>query len=204
MAAIKSLIFWVSGVVTPALTGLTTAALPQQGSRIDADVWFGLLDLARELAAGTISESDYCEEVVARTSSPITGAELSAAIEQAVAPSPDMFPLYDEIKDLCRLYLLVDLPERWFAPLLRDARFAQTFSDPGAILRADRFGVKSSLELPITLAHSGLFDNQATLLIDADPRRAMQSTRAGLYAPIFVDAARLRREFVLWGLLPST
>ncbi len=176
MPAIESIIFWVGGVVTAPLYKLTAAALSQSGCELDAETRFWIRDLTGELAAGAISESTYCEQVVNRASSEISSEELSSRIEQTAAPFPTMFPLFAELKELYRLCLLVDLPERWFRPLLQHATVEQHFNAPGALLHASQFQVRSDREVPLALVRSGMFTVEKTLLI-----RCQSAARHGLH-----------------------
>jgi len=198
----KSPVLWLDGVVVPPLWRCTRAVLEAHGVRADPGLCFALIDLGRELGAGAISGEEYCRRVIARAALPLSSEQLAAAIESRIEPAPGMVNLLDEISPTWRCYLLADYPPRWLLAALSAGGLARHFPEDRIVITAHITSADqpaAALEMLAALRLSP----EESLLIDGDPLRAMALFRAGLSVTTFVDALRLRREFVLWSMLPS-
>ncbi len=201
MPHIRSVFFWLNGVIAPHLWELTRDVLASNGVETGPGLSFALIDLDHELARGAIGSDEYCARAVELASAPLSPPELAAAIEGRLAVTPGILGLLDELADRCRLCLLADLPHRWLLPLLQQPGLAGRFSDETIVMTGERGARDASAGLLEVAVASPAFLPDETLLIDADWLRAVAALRAGLYATIFVDATRLRRDLGLWGLL---
>jgi FMN phosphatase YigB (HAD superfamily) len=199
---IRSITFWLGGIIAPHLWQLTRDALALNGAPPTPNLCYSLLDLGREASAGALDSDAYCRRAAELASVRIAPAQLAADIESRITITPGILGLLDELGVTYQLYLMSDYPDRWLRPLLQGTGLGQRFSDRSIIMASAYGGIRQPADLQRALATVQVVPLDEALVIDPDSRRVMAEIRAGIKAALFVDVRRLRREFVLWAMLP--
>lgn len=195
------MIFWLDGVVVPPLWQRARAVLEAEGVRANPELCFALIDLARELGTGAVSGDEFCRRAIERASAALTPEQLAAAIESRIEPIPGIVGVIDELAGLYRVCLLADYPRRWLLAALSQGGLGRYFAEP-RIVMAEQFGSGDRPAAVRRMLAALQLAPEEILLVDADPLRGMATLRAGLNTATFIDAPRLRREFVLRSMLP--
>jgi len=127
----------------------------------------------------------------------LDGVVVSQSSEHQIQPG--MADVFDTLTNHYELWLVSSYPSQHLAAVISKNSLSQWF-DAGAVY---------SLPLPIvghrailqSLVAAGVIIPGKSLWIDHDPIRTMLSVRQGIDASIFVDAERLHRDLVLWGII---
>ncbi len=201
MSAITSVFFWFDGVLAPPLWRLTRIVLEANEVKADAVLCLDLIDLGRKLRAGAMSCDEYCRHVIELASAPLSPEQLAAMIERRIEATAGVLKVIDELSDLYHPYMLFDYPHAWLFPALSQTGLARRFPDHRIVIMDQYSNPNEPDAVPSSLARLQVAPREV-LLIDSDPRRAMALFRMGLKIVIFIDARRLRRDLVLWKMLP--
>jgi hypothetical protein len=195
-------VFWLDGViVVPPLWQRTRAALEAHGVTATPELCFALIDLARELRSGVVSGDEYCRRAIERAPVALSPDELAAAIESRAMITPGIVGVIDELTRSYHVYLLADYPRRWLVEALSQGGLDERFAQPQIVL-AEQYSDSDRTAAVRRMLDALHLAPEESLLIDADPLRGMAMLRAGLRIATFIDAPRLRREFVLRSMLP--
>lgn len=200
-SAIVSVFFWFDGVLAPPLWRLTHAALEVNGVKTDAALRFALIELGRKLNAGAMNRDEYCCHVIELASAPLSPEQLASTIESRIEVTAGILEVVDELGELYGLYMLFDYPHDWLLPALSRTGLAQRFPEHRIVIMDQYSDPTEPHAIAINLARLQVAPEEV-LLIDSDPRRAMSLFRIGLKTVVFIDTRRLRRDLVLWKMLP--
>lgn len=200
---ISSVTFWMGGVITPPLWQLTRSVLEMNGVGASPDLCFDMIELGQKMGAGSLSSDEYCRGVLERTGLHLSPQELAAAIENRIELMPGVLDIAAALKRTYPLYLLCDYPRRWLLPAVERLGLTEYFPEQNMVMVNEYGLAELSSDLFSKLPSARSLIPEDGLLVDGDPPRAMAALRAGILTTTFVDAPRLRREFVLLGLLPA-
>ncbi len=120
---------------------------------------------------------------------------------QPVTPIDGMLPFIEsDLAGACNLAVVLTSPPPTFANPEDAGRFNRLFSAEQVITLPRSSGYPAQVEGMIRhpLVHPG-----EALLADANPRRTLDSIRAGLDATIYVDLRRFRRDLYIWRIINS-
>lgn len=201
LPAIESVGFWLGGVVAPSLPALCArVALGKPLEKLDIQVRLALREAANDLTLGRLSPAEFCGKAAS-----IVGISNAAALETALINGlrlqADVLNIIDELASETTCWLICDYPRRWFEAAVSD--------DVLKHIPAER--VMFTAESDLANLIPDLFDEWTkragqpfgkAMLVDQTTPHMTEAVRHGLHAAIFVDARRLRREFVLRRMLP--
>lgn len=127
--------------------------------------------------------------------------ELQVRLCRNAMVTPSVLETLDKLPVKYERWLIVDFPRDWFNAIQQRLGLGEFFS-------LDRTLFTSELGLTHlvpeifsqTTSRSGYPRNEI-ILVDGDTPRAVQAVREGYSATIFIDARRLKRDFVLRKLI---
>lgn len=199
---IEAVGFWLEGVLAPSLTDLCARMLLGKPTpSVDVHMRIGLRTAAEQLALGQIDSGDFCRRAAHICGSDISPAGCESALRSVLHLREDVLAILHELPRTVTRWLLCGLPQEWVADALRSRLMDEvapenmyfTVQTPLSRLTPDLFTAWTS--------DTGL-PAGACMMVDAETPRAVEAVRHGLHAAIYVDAKRLRREFVLRRMLP--
>jgi hypothetical protein len=202
MPRIEHLVFWLGGVIVPHLWKVTRDVLIANGAVDSADLCFALVDLERAVAAGSITLDQFCAQAVGLAKIDLPPVRLVSQIQQTIETTPGILPVIDIVAKHYPLRLLSSFPLEWLSEVTEATALLTYFTDDSVTMTAGLNLDNVYDALLEALAEVKLVTTGRSLLVDDDPIRVEAAIRFGLDATSFVDAARLRRDLFLWGLLP--
>lgn len=196
---IQAVAFWLEGVLAPSLADLCAEVFfGRPIASVDVFVRLELRAAGEQLALGQIDAAGFCARAVEICASPMTPDECEAALRKALQPREDALAVVHDLPASVARWVLCGLPREWvdaaaLAPQIAPERWLFTCEMHLPHMTPDVFAAwTTAARLPMG----------ACLMVDADTPRAVEAVRRGLHAAIYVDAKRLRREFVLRRMLP--
>lgn len=203
MPAFTSVVFWLDGVIVPPVWQCARAVLEAEGVAVTSGLCFTLIDLAEELKTGTTDSEQFCRRVIERVPVKLSPPQLAVAIERRIEPIAGVVQVMDELaKASYRLAVLADYPRLWVATALSRGGLERLLAEHQVAMAGQYASADLVTAVGRMLAALQL-KSEDSLLVDADPLRGMALLRAGFKTATFVDAPRLRREFVLRAMLPA-
>jgi hypothetical protein len=197
---INRLVFWVGGVVLPAISQVCLEVLApdreQVGLRLE------LLDLEKALWTGAISTEDFCLGAIGLTGATLVVDDLLAEIPKRADPLPGMPGVIGDLAADYELALVSDYPRRWLLPAMQRGGLSRWFADETVFCVSEHAVSGEYPELFETLVTSKVIIPGSSLWVDHNPSRTSVAIRQGIDASVFVDADRLYRDLGLWGLVP--
>lgn len=199
---IDAVAFWLEGVLTPSLADLCAdVCFARPIASVDIQPRLGLRAAAEQLALGRLQPLDFCQQVVEISGVGLTAPALEAALLERLRLRDDVSPIIADLPASIARWLVTGLPRPWL-----EVAVAQPLP---ALIPPDRWLFTADLGLPRLIPdlfaawtdRAGL-PMSACMIVDAVTPNAVAAVRHGLHSAIYVDARRLRREFVLRRLLP--
>jgi len=200
MAPIKSIIFYLSGIVVPPLKDCVAASMPGY-SKIDFSKKRALLKSTADLSMGKALLKDYLHEVISIGDLTLDAEKLEKEVLGHIKVNHDVLEVIAETEKLFKPVFICDYPSAWSQYLAE--KLPSNKQIIGNTIFTDQMDLKD-LELDLlekTIKPLG-YSPEYCLWFDAYEKRAMDALTYGAHAVIFVDARRLRREFVLREILP--
>ena len=194
---IKRFVFWVGGVIFPAISQVSLEILAPGGK--DSGIQLELRELERALWIGLISTEEFCRRAIDVAGAAIAASDLFAEIPGRVEPLPGMPELVRELARNYEVFLVSDYPRQWLQPALQRIGFIQ---QSASIFFVSKLGTSDEYaDLVEMLVESSVIVPGSSLWVDQNPARTAVAIRRGIDASIFVDARRLYRDLGLWGLV---
>ena len=200
MAPISSILFFLSGVVLTPILESVKCVIPNYDG-LDYSSKYKLHDLCTDLSMGKIGPEDFLTIIAEyQGESPDAEVQVREILEQ-INIDQKVLDVIAEAEKQYQLVYICDYPSGWSNSLM------ERFSSKPAIIQNAIFTDQMALNdmqsdlLNKTLQITGL-SSELCLWVDAYEKRTMQAVANRLHAVIFVDASRLRREFVLRGMFP--
>jgi len=200
MAPIKIIIVFLSGVVLTPMVESIKRLIPNYAAW-DYSKKCKLRDRCADLSMGKIDAQVFLSRVADYQNKLIDGDDLLREVLGKIDIDQKVLDVIAEVEKQYRLVYVCDYPSSWSPSLI------ERFPSRPAIIQDAVFTDQMGLEdmqwdllnktLQITKVPAEL-----CLWVDAYEKRTMQAVANRLHAVIFVDARRLRREFVLRGMLP--
>ncbi len=202
MADIQAILFWLSGVITPSKSEVLIKALTSTGiQNINLSLLFDSQKLNDKLALGMMDELEYCQMICNQMHLEIKPENLREKILAAIIPNAGIYETIRLLPKTIQSWLIVDYPKTWFGQIAQRIGIYQLFPD-NRIIFISKSGLEcissKTLDYLISMVHVAI--NQC-LIIDENPKRVIQAMKCDMPAIIFVDAQRLKREFILRKLI---
>jgi hypothetical protein len=200
LTRIDHLAFMAGGVLFPTISAITLQAFfPNEDLR--ADLLLTLHKLEVSLTRGGVHASSYCAHVSRLAGMALNETELEAQLVAMTEPVEGMVELLFSLGEKYPLSLVADFPQSWLNPILERSGLADCFKST-EIHHLDEYPPGADYEeLVEAMITEGRLMPGKSLWIDHHARRTASVIRLGVDAAIFVDAHRLQRDLVLWGLI---
>ncbi len=127
----------------------------------------------------------------------LDGAVVSTTPDQQLLPG--MADLLDAVQHRFELWLVSNYPPQQTAVIIEKNGLSTWFADTAVYALSEQPADHQALLQ--RLVDAGVITPASSLWIDPDPVRTMLAIRQGIDAGIFVDSARLYRDFGLWGFV---
>ncbi|MBL8153797.1 MAG: hypothetical protein JNM70_06400 [Anaerolineae bacterium] len=200
---IDAVAFWLEGVLAPSLADLCAViCFAKPIASVDIQPRLGLRAAIEQLALGHLQPLDFCQQVVEISGVALTAPALEAALLERLRLRDDVSPILADLPAPVARWLVTGLPRRWI-----EATVSQPLQK---LIPPDRWLFTAEIGLPRLIPdlfaawidRAGL-PMSACMIVDAITPNAVEAIRHGLHSAIYVDARRLRREFVLRRMLPA-
>jgi hypothetical protein len=196
---IDAVAFWLEGVLAPSLADLCAQVFFDQPiASVDVHIRLRLRTAGEQLALGQIDAAAFCARAVESCGAVMTPAECEQALRGALVLRNEVRAIVQDLPTSAARWVLCGMPRSWvdtsaLAPIVTPERWLFTSEMHLLRLTPDVFATWATRAgLPLS----------ACMMVDAETPRAVEAVRRGLHAAIYVDAKRLRREFVLRRMLP--
>jgi|GEM_PF-1926101 len=203
MAKTGALFFWLGGVLAPSIPDLIAHTLFKSPiEKVNIHARLRTRQLTTDLCLGHITAEAFCHTLIQEHANGLTIAELETAVKNAVQLRGDVLDVIAQLPSDLERWTICDYPKAWYEAAIGDRGLAEVFFSDHIL-----FTVESRLSHLVP----NIFDHLSSatghpldtcLLIDALTPRAVDAVKHGLDATIFVDARRLKRDFVLRRMLP--
>lgn len=205
MGTIKTVFCWTGGVILPAIPDITIQLLQSKHNH-NVDFWLrkSIRELAEELFIGKLDGRSYCRAVIEKAGGSSSAEDLEAAHLREATLKESILAVLAELPSIYQIWLISDYPPDWFRPISAQLT-------PFPFVHAER--VIFTKELGLTnlvpdiipqLTRSARQPMEACMVVDGDPRRAVEAVKHGLSSAILIDSFRLRREFGLRKMLSAS
>lgn len=203
MAKIQTIFFWLGGVITQTIPEVVARGLychPIEKVNIQARLH--LRELVEDLYLGRMTGLSFCERAIEASGISFAAEELEAMIKDTVPLRASVLEVIKELPDTYQLWLISDYPPDWYGAIAERFGLSAYFPE-------DRLIFTSGCGLPRIVPNIFYYlvrqadqPMEACLMIDGRSARAVEAVKHGLPSAIFVDARRLKLDFILRRMLP--
>jgi hypothetical protein len=197
MKIYDSIFFWLGGVLTDTLAERTAAELiPGVKGHDGIHLRQQLRALADELALGTLTPADYCQQAVAICQSAMIAADLERRI-LATPIRPPMADLVSKLPSAYERWLVVDYPPAWYEKLAADWQIPSLFPYGRVISIPDLGLVNVTPDIFYRLPQAVGRRMDECIVVDGLSARTVAAMKHGLAAVFYVYPERLKLELAL-------
>jgi hypothetical protein len=201
MKSYRAILFWFGGVLTDSLAERTRAELAP-GARGSAAVSIRkqLRCLSGDLALGSISPQDYCQQAALACQSDLAVSELAHRITTSAEINAPVIGLVRKIAISHPCWLVVDYPAGWYQELAARWGLPSLFPENRILYTTDLNLLRMTPEAFYLLPQRVSQPMADCLVIDPVSARAVEAMHHGLATIIYVYPARLKHELALQGI----
>ena len=202
MHGISSIFFRAGGTIVPSLYHTAIDLLKTQS---EEELAVGTRDevynLVRSLALGAIDAGILRERICEMSKGKVSQDQFLGSVLNTKALDRELLRVIDELRETYDLYLISQYPREWLETLLNRFDEKKRFEYTNIIYCAE--GGLQNLIPDLFYLVNRLTGKQMEncLLVDGRAEYLSAALRMGLQAVVYVDAFRLRREFVLRSML---
>jgi hypothetical protein len=198
MKIYDAVLFWLGGVLAPALPELTMAELrPGLKGHAFVHTRQQLRALAEEVALGKMSALDYCEGALATCQATSTASALEQKLIAAASLRQPLAKMISEIPNRYECWLVVDYPQAWYPQLADHAQIDALFPSNRLIFTGQLEMLRLVPDVFYRLPQKAARPMQDCIIIDGDAGRAVQSLQHGLASIFYIYLDRLKMELAL-------
>ncbi len=196
----RAIFFWMGGVLTQSVEPLMRSALSACGQpEVNLYSIPGFNNIVERLAIGQIGENEFCRAICKMRETGTTPEMLREAAVAALAPVTRVCQTINLLPESYTRWLIVDYPQSWFEQARNRLQVDSCFSANHIIFLQDSHLDRLVPDIFHYLAQCAGFHLDQCLGFFASSRRAVAALHHGFPSAIFVDAARMEREFVMRG-----
>lgn len=204
MAKIQTVFFWLGGVIAETIPEVTARVLYNQPiEKLDIQTRLRFRKFAQELCLGRMTGMAFCQEVSRDNRVALSAEALESAIKEGVRTRSSVLEVLAELCHAYQPWLISDYPPEWYEAIEARVRLSTYFSKDHLVFTSSCQLTRMVPDLFYYLAWRANQPIEACLVIDGIPKRAVQALQHGVPSAIFVNADRLKFEFVLRRMLPS-
>lgn len=203
MGKISTIFFWLGGVITQTISEAAILGLYGQPlENINMKTRLCLQDLVQDLCSGQINGYVFCHKAIESSGITIAAEELEARIENTVTVRPSVLETIKDLPDTYQLWLISDYPPEWLKLIADRLDLYSCFQKNHLIITSDCHLTRMVPDIFYYMVRQANQPMDACLMVDGMSARAVHAIKHGLSSTIFVDAMRLKREFILRRMLP--
>ncbi|OGO71270.1 MAG: hypothetical protein A2Z49_01115 [Chloroflexi bacterium RBG_19FT_COMBO_56_12] len=203
MGKINTIFFWLGGVITQTIPESAIFGLYNQPvSKLNYENRMRLLGLAQDLSLGRINSRLFCQRTLELSGIVIAAEELEARIKKSVTVRIPVLEAIKELPDAYNLWLISDYPPEWVEQFANHSDLYLCFHPNQVIFTSESHLVRMDPDIFYYSVCQATQPMDACLMVDGMSARAVHSVMHGLSSAIFMDTARLKREFALRRMIP--
>lgn len=203
MSKIQTIFFWLGGVITETIPQAVARGLCRQPiEKVNIQARLHLRELVEDLYLGRMTGLSFCERAIEASGISFAAEELEAMIKDTAPLRASVLEVIKELPDTYQLWLISDYPPDWYGAIADRFGLAAHFAEDRSIFTS---GCRLTQIVPDIFYYIVRQANQpmeACLMIDGISARAVEAVKHGLPSAIFVDARRLKVDFILRRMLP--
>jgi len=202
MQAIKTIFFWMGGVIIQPIPELFVRELYDQSiEHIAFQNRLYLRELVQELYIGQIDGRAYCRMTVQQCQIDFDVEVLETRVIQRAALQPSILETLDSLPSSYQRWLISDYPLEWFRPIAERLDIHSRFPEDRILFTSTCGLTRLVPDIFYQIVHRSNQSVKDCMIIDSETPRAIQAVRHELSSTIFVDAKRLKKDFVLRKML---
>jgi FMN phosphatase YigB (HAD superfamily) len=200
--SIGSIFFQAEGTIVPSLYNAAIDILKAQSKEdLEAGTRDEVYNQVLSLSLGTTDGGFLCDRLYEMSKGSVSGDQFLRSILHIKAPDSGLLRVIDELSESYEVYLISQYPRDWLEVLLNRLNGNEWFKKKN-ILYCREGGLKKLIpDLFHFILRSTRNKMESCLYIDKRSEYLSAGLRMGFHAIVYVDAVRLRREFVLRGML---
>lgn len=205
MTEAQAILFWLSGVFTPSNSDvLFNAVLKGDRSFNNLSTLIGFQELYDQLSLGLINDLEYCQTIYDETHLIIKPETITERILTSITPNKSIYEIINLLPENYQLWLIVDYPDTWFNKISERLEIHQSFPMERMIVLSKCGLSNISPDLFEYLPNHINLPIDRCLLVDNNTKRVLKAINYGLPSIIYVNAQRLKREFILRKLISKS
>jgi FMN phosphatase YigB (HAD superfamily) len=202
MTEVQAILFWLSGVFTPSNTDvLFDAVSMDERSFNNLSALVGFQALYDQLSLGLINDLEYCQTIYDETHLIIKPETITERILKSITTNESIYEIINLLPENYQFWLIVDYPDNWFRKISERLEVHRFFPMERTIFLSKCGLSNTSPDLFEYLPNHINFPIDRCLLVDNNQKRVIKAINYGLPSIIYVDAQRLKREFILRKLI---
>jgi hypothetical protein len=197
MAEINQLIFWMGGVMTQSIPALLAESFAKAGRSVNVLALPNFEQDTEELILGKVSDLTYLKKIIEKTKLALEPEKFRDIVLSLARPFPGVVDTIDQLPPSFKRWLIVDYPRSWYDQICGSLGITRC-------IPAERRIYLSRSNLPQLLPDVFKYLMQVIrvpakqcLIFDLQSRRSSLALNNGIPSAVFVDAERLKREFLL-------
>jgi hypothetical protein len=198
MPEAQAIFFWFSGVLVPPRSAVLKKAISEAShSKINLSALDSYQVLNDQFTLGLMNDLEYCQEICDEMHLKIRAETIKEKILSAIIPNKSVYEIINLLPKSLQKWLIVDYPAAWFERI--SERLEINLSIPSErIIFLSKCSLKNiTSDIFVYLTTNINMPKNECLLVDENPKRVIEAFNYGLPSIIFVDAQRLKREFIL-------
>ncbi len=197
MGEINQTIYWMGGVMTQPIPMLLAKTVSETGSHVNVLGLPGFEAMCEELYLGKIDEMAFLKSVCSKGKLEIKPEDLRGKMLAAAQPTPDVVETINSLPDSVGRWLVIDYPQPWFDKITERLGIGHCFTQKQFVFLSKCGLSRLVPDVFKYLTEHVKKDPEECLFFDLQSRRSVQALNYGMASAIFVDARRLKREYLL-------
>lgn len=197
MAEINQIIFWMGGVLTQSIPALLAESFAKAGRSVNVLALPNFEQDTEELTLGKVNDLTYLKTISEKARLVFEPEKLREIVLGSARPCPGVVETIGLLPPSHKSWLIVDYPRSWYDQICGNLGITRC-------IPAERRIYLSRSNLPQLLPDVFKYLLQAIrvpakqcLIFDLQSRRSSLALNNGIPSAVFVDAERLKREFLL-------
>jgi hypothetical protein len=203
MRRIGAVFFWFGGVLTTSIPDLMARqlfALPIE--KVDMATRLRMRQLEADLSVGRITAQQFCQSLIHENGVSLAAEGLEARVKQTIHLRSDVLAEVEALPSDVERWIICDYPRDWYEAAVNGSRLSANIAADRVVFTAECRLTRLIPDMFYKIVHCAGHSMDTCLMIDAVTPRSVEAIKHGLHAAIYVDAWRLKREFILRRMVP--
>lgn len=197
MGEINQTIYWMGGVMTQPISTLLAKVISETGSHVNVLGLPGFERRCEELTLGKMDDLTFLQSICSDAKADLKPEELRTKLLAAMEPVADVVETINLLPDSIGRWLVIDTPRPWFELIYKRLGIDKCFADEQLIFLSQSGLSRIIPDVFKHLTRTVKKTAEECLFFDLRSRRSVQALNYGMASAIFVDARRLKREYLL-------